>query len=215
MEEVTEKEFILDDEMINKIVNKVWVSNDEVLNKLLAKLENIYNKRRTKQRMETRKNTVMALKGINFKYIKQVEESIDYKDIYVLFKDGKLFKNRKYIDNNVDRLIHLIASDVYKVTKNKQIIPLEKRRENWTKFNEYVYNEGKPYKKILIDGENIFALTEQGRVINTQSMFTEVGIVAENFINVEDILYVARKDCNNSLEPYIVKNNKKMPLYIR
>lgn len=215
MEEVTEKEFILDDEMINKIVDKVWVSDDEVLNKLLPELENIYNKRRTKQRMEIRKNTVMALKGINFKYIKQVEESRDYKDIYVLFKDGKLFKNRKYIDNNVDRLIHLIASDIYKVTKEKQIIPLEKRRENWTKFNEYVYNEGNPYKKILIDGENIFALTEQGRVINTQSMFAEVGIVAENFINVEDILYVKREEGYNALEPYIVKNNKKMPLYIR
>lgn len=215
MEEVTEKEFILDDEMINKIVDKVWVSDDEVLNKLLPELENIYNKRRTKQRMEIRKNTVMALKGINFKYIKQVEESRDYKDIYVLFKDGKLFKNRKYIDNNVDRLIHLIASDIYKVTKEKQIIPLEKRRENWTKFNEYVYNEGNPYKKILIDGENIFALTEQGRVINTQSMFAEVGIVAENFINVEDILYVKQQEESNALQPYIVKNNKKMPLYIR
>lgn len=212
---IMEEEFIVSDKTIDKIVNWVSVSSDEILEKLLPKLEDIYNKRRINQRTECKKNTVLALKGIDLKNVKQIEESVDYKDAYVLFKDGKLFKNRKYIDNNVDRLIHLIASDIYKVTKDKQIIPLEKRRENWTKFNEYVYNEGKPYKKILIDGENIFALTEQGRIINTQSMFAEVGIIPENFINVEDILYVKQQEESNALQPYIVKNNKKMPLYIR
>ena len=81
-----------------------------------------------------------------------------------------------------------------------------KNKENWNDVDEYLYNENKPYKKIITRGSNVICLTTDNRVVSV-CFFELLGIIPENFVDVEDIYMKGHK-------MYVLKNGEERPLYI-
>ena len=126
-------------------------------------------------------------------------------NVYVLLYNGRFYNNGTVEDDNVKEILMFDDDNVYIIKEDNTITPF-KNKKYWNDLDIYLYNEGKSYKKIITRFNNIVALTSENRVVSV-SHFILLGIIPENFIDVEDILIK-----NNKV--YIVKGGKETPLYI-
>lgn len=150
-------------------------------------------------------NNTTVLNGIDLNDVKQIESDF-YNNVYVLLENGNLHINNTYYTNKIMEIYFLNGHDLYLITEDKKILPLKKQNE-WKGLDFYLNNNNISYKKILSSPLYLTALTEQKTIVSTHADCTGVGVKFENFINVEDIIYIDEK-------PYIVKNNQTMPLYV-
>ena len=173
--------------------------------------------------MEDRKNLddediqrikeIMSKKNIDYKNI-NFEEIISYKidfedNIYILFNNGFLYKNDKLCDIDIINLFSLDIYRIYEVTKDNRINPINE--DYCYDIDYYLNNNNCSYKKIIVDDLYLIALTEEGRIIAVSTNPVGLGIIPENFIDVEDIIF---KEYDNVVEPYIVKDGIEKSLYI-
>lgn len=156
------------------------------------------------QKIEYIQKHTNGLNGINLEDVKQIE--IDFwNNVYVVLNNKECYKNGMVEDNNVIEMLILENGDLYKIKEDNTIIPV-KDKENWNDVDEYLYNENNPYKKIITRGSNIICLTIDNRVVSV-CFFELLGIIPENFIDVEDIYMKEHK-------MYVLKNGEERPLYI-
>lgn len=167
----------------------------------------IHNINNAEERIEYIKNNTNGLNGIDLKDVKQIATGY-FNDVYVLLNNGDFYINGVLNDVEINRIYMFDLIRIYKIS-NRNMIMSVWDLEKWSNLDIYLYNKGCYYKKILANTMYVTALTEEGRVIATHANPTGVGIVPENFIGVDDILELGDLE-----EPYIVKNNKTIPLYI-
>ena len=197
---------------IDKIIN---MANEEVLNEIYDKVSNkiikIYSIEDKQKRLEYIKNNTNGLNGINIENVKQLETDY-WNNVYTLLKNGDLYENGQIADIDIKSIYYLDGLNLYVITNDNKIIPLNREKEGWTNLDYYLNNKNCSYKKIIIDTLYITALTKEGRVIGTHSNPAGLGIVPENFLDVEDIKLVEIGE--NITMPFIIKNNKEIQLYI-
>lgn len=147
-------------------------------------------------------------KNINFKEI--ISYRIDFEDnIYILFDNGVLYKNDELYDVGIKNLFSLDIYSIYKITKENQIHPIN---EIYCRdIDYYLNNNNCSYKKVIVDVLYLVALTEEGRIIAVSGNPIGLGVVPENFVDVENIFF---KEYENIVEPYIVKKGIENPLYV-
>ena len=140
-------------------------------------------------------------KDINTKDIKQIE-SLFVNDVYVLLNNGNVYKNGELILGNIKDLWCMNIKYLFAITIDNYIFSLDDN-----KFNDYI--NGIQYKKIVKSELDLLALTQDNKLKALTSFPEFIGIEPENFIDVDDIVI------NGELgTPFIIKNNKKTPLYI-
>jgi len=150
-------------------------------------------------------NNTNALNGINLNDVKQIESDF-YNNIYILLKNGNVYLNNTYYINKITEIYFLNGYDLYLITEDKKILPLRNKKE-WNELDFYLNNSNISYKKILTSTLYLTALTEQKTIVSTHADCTGLGIKFENFVNVDDIIHIDER-------PYIIKNNKTIPLYV-
>ena len=182
------EEYSLNGETIDKVSNKIYLIEDE------------------NERLKYIKNNTNGLKGIDIEEVKQIETDY-YNNVYVLLKNGYLFENGELIEGEINNIYFLNGLNIYAFTNKNQIIPINRNKEEWTKLDYYLYNNNCSYKKIITDVLYIVALTKEGRVISTNSNPSGLGVIPENFLNVDDIKIVEIEEYLTM--PFIVKIIKK------
>lgn len=150
--------------------------------------------------------------NIDEKDIKQVEANIN-NYVYVLLNNGDLYECGKKIDSDIDRLYMFDGMHLYKITKDNKIIPLKElyRWNDWDNTDKYLNNNNCSYKKIVTSTLHIVALAKNGEVRAIHALPTGLGIMPENFKDVEDIIIQEIDDIET---PYIFKNKEYNSLYI-
>ena len=138
---------------------------------------------------------------IDVKKIKQIE-SLFANDVYILLYNGNVYKNGELILGNIKNLWCMNIKYLFVITIDNYIFSLDDN-----KFNDYI--NGIRYKKIVKSELDLLALTQDNKLKALTSFPEFIGIEPENFIDVDDIVI------NGELgTPFIIKNNKKTPLYI-
>lgn len=142
------------------------------------------------------------------------EEIISYRidfeeNIYILFDNGILYKNDELNDFNISNLFSLDIYRIYEITKENKINPIN--GIYCCDIDYYLNNNNCSYKKIIVDDLYLIALTEEGRIITVSTNPVGLGIIPENFVNVEDVYF---KEYENAVEPYVVKEGIERPLYV-
>ena len=146
--------------------------------------------------------------NINFEEV--ISCRIDFEDnIYILFDNGISYKNDEIYDFNISNLFSLDIYRIYEITKENKINPINEMYN--CDIGYYLNNNNCSYKKIIVDDLYLIALTEEGRIIAVSTTPVGLGVVPENFIDVEDIYF---KEYENIVEPYIVKEGMERPLYV-
>lgn len=200
----------LDDESLNEIIE---VADDEALNKILdewiKRKKKIYHlEGQLKEKIEYLSNNTDYLKSIDINDITQIETDFD-NNVYVVLNNGELYINGEIKNYEIDKIYMLDGFTFYKITKSQMVIPM-REMENWTNLDRYLYNDGCCYKKIITDCLYFVALTEEGDIIATSSNPCGLGIIPENFKNVDDVYM---KDIDIDLyEPYIVKQRCRIAI---
>lgn len=151
------------------------------------------------------KNNTNILDKATLRDIKQIEKETTY----TLLKNGYLYKNDKLLDDNVQCLWLLGCNHIYKIKSDNVILPVNNVMKD--DIDYYLNNNNCKYKKVIKDVLHIVALTQEGDVRATICDAYSVGIIPENFTKVDDIIFV--KESNHNV-PYIVKNNRNIPLYV-
>lgn len=175
----------------------------------------IYNMSKKKQE-EIFELFTCIYEKIDKKEIKQIETNF-YNDIYVLTIAGKLYKTKKYdihlefLDEFIEKIFYLEGINLYKITQKNIILPIEEK-EQWNNTDKYLNNNNCTYKKIETSKMHIVLLTDKGNVRALCGGYPCLGILPDNFIEVEDITII--EDENGIDMPYIYKNNNFMKLYI-
>lgn len=166
---------------------------------------NIEDKDIFKETKEISIKEIQGFESINTDDVKQIETDFDKSHIYILLNNKDFFINSSIKDHNVEEIVQLENDNLYEIKTDNTIIPL-KDKDEWDEIDTYLYNENKPYKKIITRGSNIVCLTEDNKVVSV-SFFELLGVVPENFVNVDDI-YIKEGRI------YIAKEGKERPLYI-
>ena len=149
--------------------------------------------------------------------IKQIETDYD-NEIYILTNDGKLYKTSKYdeelefICKDIIKIFYLDGMNLYKITTENIILPIDNSK-TWNNTDKYLNNNNCKYKKIETSKMHIVLLTKEGNVRALCGGYPSLGIIPENFLNVEDITIV--EDEHGIDMPYIYKNNEFIELYIK
>lgn len=156
---------------------------------------------------------IMSQKNINYNNInlkKIIDYRVDYEDnIYILFDNGFLYKNDRLYDIDINNLFSLDIYRIYVITRENKINPINEMYS--CDIDYYLNNNNCSYKKIIVYDLYLIALTEEGRIIAVSTNPVGLGVVPENFVNVEDIFF---KEYENTVEPYVVKEGIERPLYV-
>ena len=177
--------------------------------------EKIYNWSE-EEKYEWFKTFTCIYEKINKNEIKQIETDFD-NEIYILKNDGTLYKTSRYNDelelicSNIEKICYLDGMNLYRITTDNIILPIYKS-EKWNEIDNYLNNNNCKYKKIETSTMHIVLLTEDGQVRAICGGYPNLGIISDNFKDVEDITIV--KDENGIDMPYIFKNNEFIGLYI-
>lgn len=160
------------------------------------------------------KNHTCIYRKINKEEIKQIETDFD-DNIYILLTSGNLYKTIKYDDeleflSEQIKKIYYHNGRLYKITDENIILPVEDTILSNT--DKYLNNNNCKYKKIETSKMHIVLLTEEGTVRALCDGYSSLGIIPDNFVNVDDITIV--EDENGIDMPYIYKNNEYRELYI-
>lgn len=196
---------ILDNETINKIVNS---ADEETLEEIYTKIgdkqiENI------KLKLKADIEHIIGTNNIDESQIKQMEYDY-YKNTYILLNNGSLYMNKTCINSKTKELYLLDIFHIYSITTNNMILPL-RDIEQWDNLDLYLYNEGEQYKKIISSDLHLVGLKNNGEII-AYTCLPGVAIEKNNFIDVDDIKIVKLDE--DVYEPYIIKENQEVPLYI-
>lgn len=176
--------------------------------------EKIYNMPEEK-RKEYLKNFTCIFEKLEEKEILQIETNFDNR-VFVLTTNGLLYRTELYdneldlISENISKIYYLDGQNLYKITEENIILPIEDDYI-WNNTDIYLNNNNCKYKKIETSQMHIVLLTQDGNVRALCGGYPNLGIIPENFIDVEDITIV-----DNELGidmPYIYKNNMFMELY--
>lgn len=152
---------------------------------------------------------------LNKNEIKQIETDF-YNNIYVLKNNGKLYKTSQYdvdleyICMDIVKIFYINGMDLYILTSENIILPIDNDKV-WNNVDEYLNNNNCKYKKVETSKMHMVALTEDGYV-RAISCYPSLGILPENFVNVDDITIVEDEDGIDM--PYIYKDNEFVELYI-
>lgn len=146
-------------------------------------------------------NTISIWGDINKQNIKQIEAVFE-NDVYVLLNDGKLYENGKQIIDGIAELWCMNIHYLFVINKENYVYSIQDNI-----FNNYIGNT--KYKKIVKSGLDLLALTYDKNVKSLTSYLEFIGIEPENFIDVDDISITGELGT-----PYVIKNGKKIPLYI-
>ena len=156
-------------------------------------------------------------KKIDKKDIVQTETNFD-DVLYVLTKTGEVFKTEicydkiEKMDENIKKLYMLDGVHLYKITNENIILPIEDMKI-WDNTDKYLNNNNCKYKKIETSILHIVLLTNEGNVRALSGGYTNLGIIPENFQDVDDISIVVSEDEIDM--PYIYKNQEFKKLYIQ
>ena len=178
--------------------------------------EKIYNMSEEKQD-EIFKLFTCIYDKFNKNDIKQIETDYD-NEIYILTNDGELYKTSKYdeelefICKDIIKIFYLDGMNLYKITTENIILPIDNSK-TWNNTDKYLNNNNCKYKKIETSKMHIVLLTKEGNVRALCGGYPSLGIIPENFLNVEDITIV--EDEHGIDMPYIYKNNEFIELYIK
>lgn len=146
-------------------------------------------------------NTTSVWGDINKQNIKQIEAVFE-NDVYVLLTDGKLYENGKQILDKVSELWCMNICYLFAITNDNYVYSIQDNI-----YKDYIGNI--KYKKIVKSGLDLLALTYSNKVKSLTSCPEFIGIEPENFVDVEDISITGELGT-----PFIIKNGKKIPLYI-
>lgn len=140
-------------------------------------------------------------RNIDNKDIKQIE-SLFENEVYVLLNDGTLYENGRQILDGISELWCMNIHNLFVITNENYVYSIQD-----TIFNNYI---GKiKYKKIVKSEIDLLALTYDNKVKALTSSPDFIGIESTNFIDVDDISITGELGT-----PYVIKNCKKIPLYI-
>ena len=149
--------------------------------------------------------------------IKQIETDFD-NNIYILTNNGTLYKTAQYdfeiefISDDIKKIFYLDGMNLYRITAENEIFPIDNNK-NWNNTDKYLNYNNYKYKKIETSKMHIVLLTKEGNVRALCGGYPSLGIIPENFLNVEDITIV--EDEHGIDMPYIYKNNEFIELYIK
>lgn len=165
--------------------------------------DKIYHLKDRKEIINYIRTNTKVLDNFKDEEIKQIESDY-YNRIYVLLNNGNLYKGYDFYKSNVDRIWMLDAFNLYFITKENQVFTLT----NFDKdMDAYLNNNNCKFKKIIYNTLTFVALTFDGKVISTTCDPSGFGIIPENFLNIDDILFIEEI-------PYIIKNNKLLKLFV-
>jgi len=205
-----EDEYLLKEETINKIIDLADNETlDMISDKIFEKRVFIYSIKDKNERIEFIREYTNGLDGIDIKDVKQIETDY-WNNVYTLLNNGYLLENGELCDVEIDRLYYFDGFHLYAITNDNKIIPINK--DNWSNIDFYLNNNNCLYKKIISDLLYIVALTEEGSVIATTSNPCGLGVISQNFVDVDDIFI--KEDENKNSNPYIIKHGKEIPLYV-
>lgn len=128
-----------------------------------------------------------------------------YKEVYILLKDGSLYKDGKIIMNNIIALCFITSLSIYAIDKDKRIYSLRKDKSR----GDFINNNNYKYKKILFDTLKIVALTYEKTIKVIGISMTDEIIDYEKYMNVDDLGYIEEEN-----DIVIIKNNKIMSLFL-
>ena len=117
----------------------------------------------------------------------------------------------EYICMDILKIFYLDGRNLYKITSENIILPIDNNKV-WDNTDKYLNNNNCKYKKIETSKMHIVLLTEDGCVRALCGGYPCLGIIPDNFINVNDITIV--EDEYGTDMPYIYKNNEFVELYI-
>lgn len=92
---------------------------------------------------------------------------------------------------------------IFAVTNNNMVESITCQYD----LNDYI--SGIEYKKIATSNLYLLAQTKDNKVKCISADPTGQGIIPDNFIDVEDILFKTELEI-----PYVVKNGKEVPLFV-
>lgn len=148
------------------------------------------------------KDNTNILYDINENDIKQIESDY-YNSIYILLKNGTLYKNKQIIKYNVSKLWFMDGFCIFGIMNNNTVESITFQYA----LNDYI--SGIEYKKVITSTLYLFALTNDNKVKCIFTDPTGLGIIPDNFVNVDDILFKSELET-----PYVVKNGKEIPLFV-
>lgn len=154
-----------------------------------------------KEKIKYIKENTDVLDDIDKNDIKQIESDY-YNSVYIVLKDGTLYKNKQIIKGNVSKLWFMDGYSIFAITNNNMVESITYQYG----LNDYI--SGIEYKKIVTSYLYLLALTTDNKVKCIAIDPTGIGIIPENFIDVEDILFKTEFAI-----PYVVKNGKGIPLF--
>ena len=155
-----------------------------------------------KKKIEYLKENTDILDDIKESNIKQIESDY-YNSVYFLLKDGTLYKTKQIIKYNISKLWFMDEFSIFAVTNNNMVESITCQYD----LNDYI--SGIEYKKIATSNLYLLAQTKDNKVKCISADPTGQGIIPDNFIDVEDILFKTELEI-----PYVVKNGKEVPLFV-
>lgn len=142
------------------------------------------------------------LENITIDEVKEIKFSY-YKDIFILLKNGVLIVNGEEISHDIKTLGIDGGMYVFSISNDNIITCLT---GNW-KTAELINNNDYKYKKIVMNGLGIAALTHDG-TIKYFGAFIDGFIDYTNFYDVDDIGYIKETE-----EIVIIKQDKIISLF--
>jgi len=137
------------------------------------------------------------LEGIDEQEIKEI--LLGFSNAYVLLNNGNLFKDGKWIYQNIKQIWFYRFDTVLGITNDYCIVSDEQ--------NSICSFIGGQYKKIVKEENMLLALAENGNLKVLTSLEECVGITYENLVNISDIGIDNEK-------AFVIKNGKKEFLFV-
>lgn len=130
--------------------------------------------------------------------VKEIKGS-DSGNIYVLLKNGKLFKDGDIINTNVKTMGFSFNSEIYSISNDKKITHLTGNDQR----TRFIDNSNCEYRKIIVDVLAIIGLTNEGIIRVYGTLVCDI-VDYEMLIGNEDLGY------NVDKEDYVVKKQGRI-----
>lgn len=187
-------------------VELLWMSSYLKFVDLLERQDTIINENAMEKHIKYIKEHTNWFETINIQDIKKIEENYWNNTYVILLKNGDLYIDGICIAKNIKDIYSLENGEMFEIKNDNSIMPI-KELEEWDDLDMYLYNDGEPYKKIIYDNGDIVGLTQENKVVAV-TFWGLYGVIAENFIEVDDIFFKENKGI------YVLKNEEEKPLFV-